>query len=75
MDIKGKIEELVGKLKSDDNLMESFKKEPVKTLEKLLGVDLPDDKMEELVKGIQAKLNLGQIGDKLGGLKNLFGKK
>lgn len=75
MDIKEKIEELVGKLKADGNLLESFKKEPVKTLEKLLGVDLPDDKMEELVKGIQAKLNLDQIGSTLGGLKNLFGKK
>ncbi len=75
MDIKGKIEELVGKLKSDGNLMASFKSEPVKTIEKLVGVDLPDDKLQDVVSGIQAKLKLDSMGDALGGLKNMFGKK
>ncbi len=74
MDIKGKIEELVKKLQSDGNLMDAFKKEPVKTIEKMTGVDLPDEKMTDLVKGIQAKLDLNKLGDSLGGLKNLFGK-
>ncbi len=79
MDIKEKIEDLVAKIKGDPNLLASFKKEPVPTIEKLLGVNLPDDKIEPLVNGIKAKLDgddlkekLGGIGDKLGGL---FGKK
>ncbi len=75
MDIKEKIEELVEKLKGDNNLMESFKKDPVQTLEKLLGVDLPDEKIQALVEGIQAKLSLDKAGDLLGGLKGLFGGK
>ncbi len=79
MDIKAKITELVEKIKKDDDLLESFKKDPIKTVEKLLGVDLPDDQLEKLVDGIKAKISLDDIGEKLGGLGDklggLFGKK
>ncbi len=79
MDIKAKITELVDKIKNDDDLLDSFKKDPVKTVEKLLGVDLPDEQLEKLVDGIKAKISLDDIGDKLGGLGDklggLFGKK
>ena len=68
MDIKAKIEELVKRIQSDDALKEQFKKEPVKAIEGLLGVDLPDEKVQQIVTGVKAKLNL----DALGGL---FGKK
>ena len=72
MDIKGKIEELVERLKNDKALQDGFLKEPIPTLEKLLGVDLPDEKLQPLVTGIKAKLAAADIGGKLGGLKNLF---
>lgn len=42
LDIKGKISELTEKIKSDPKLLTEFKSEPVKTLEKLPGIDLPD---------------------------------
>lgn len=74
MDIKQKIEELVKKIQSDPAMLEKFRKEPVKTVEGILGVDLPDDQIEKLVKGVQAKLDLDKIGGALGGLKGLFGK-
>ena len=78
MDIKAKIEELVNKIKSDDGLMQSFKSDPIKTVEKLIGIDLPDDQIGKLVDGIKAKISLDDIGDKLGGiggkLGGLFGK-
>lgn len=74
MDIKKMIEELVEKIKNDDDLLESFKREPIPTVEKLLGIDLPDEKIEALVDGIKAKINLDKLGDALGGLKGLFGK-
>ena len=70
MDIKAKIEEIVGKLKSDKDLMSKFTTNPIGTVEGLIGVDLPDDQIKAVVDGIQAKLNL----DKLGGLGKLFGK-
>lgn len=75
MDIKAKIEELVQKIKGDKNLTEKFAKEPVKTVEGLLGVDLPEEQAKPLVDGIKAKLNLDNVGDITGKLGGLFGKK
>jgi len=71
MDIKKKIEELVDKIKSDKNLMAKFQKDPISTVEGLLGVDLPNDQIEKLVDGIKAKISLDKLG---GGLGKLFGK-
>ena len=68
MDIKKKIEELVDKIKNDKDLLAKFQKDPITTVEGLIGIDLPDDQIEKLVEGIKAKISL----DKLGGL---FGKK
>lgn len=72
MDIKGKIDEIVKKLKSDKNLMSNFTKDPVSTVEGLIGVDLPNDQVEKIAEGIKAKISLDKIGGALGGL---FGKK
>ncbi len=72
MDIKEKINELVDKIKKDDDLKGQFEKEPVKTVEKLIGVDLPDDKMEAVVDGIKAKIKVDSVSDIAGKLKNLF---
>lgn len=72
MDIKGKIDELVEKIKGDKELGTKFQKDPVSAVEGLLGVDLPNDQIEKVVDGIKAKLTLDSVGDKLGGL---FGKK
>ena len=44
-------------------------------LEELLGVDLPDEQIEQLIDGIKAKLALDNLGDALGALGGLFGKK
>lgn len=78
MDIKGqlkeKAEEIIEKIKSDKDIAAKFQKEPVSTVEKLLGVDLPNDQIEALVDFIKAKIDLDKIGNALGGLKGLFGK-
>lgn len=75
MDIKKKIEELVDKIKNDKDLLAKFQKDPIPTVEKLIGIDLPDDQIEKIVEGIKAKISLDKLGDALGGLGNLFGKK
>ena len=72
MDIKAKINELVEKIKSDPKMLDDFKKEPVKVIEKLLGVDLPDDVVEKVIDGVKAKITLDKAGDMLGSLKKLF---
>jgi len=75
MDIKKMIEELVEKIQKDPDILKKFNEEPVVCLEKLLGVDLPDEQMEKLIDGIKAKITMDKVGDVLGGLGSLFGKK
>ena len=75
MDIKEKIEVVVKKLMADKKLMEKFEKNPVKVIEELLGVDLPDDLVNSIIDGVKAKINLEKVGDALGALGSLFGKK
>ena len=71
-DVKAKVDELVGKLKKDPAMLKSFQSDPIKTVEKLIGVDLPDDQLKPVVAGIKAKLTATDLGDKLDGLKKLF---
>lgn len=72
LDIKGNVEEIVEKIKEDPALLAEFQKEPIKAIEKVLGIDLPDEKLQPLVAGVKAKLASGEIGDVLDGLKKLF---
>lgn len=68
IDIKAKVNEIVEKAKKDPKFMEQLKSDPVKAVEGLLGVDLPDDTINGIVDGVKAKL----AGDKLGGMLNKF---
>ena len=72
MDIKGKITEIVDKVKNDKDFAGKFKSDPISAVEGVIGVDLPNDQVEKIVEGIKAKINLDDIAGKLGGL---FGKK
>lgn len=69
--LKEKIEEVVEKVKNDPNFESKFKAEPVKALEEVIGIDLPDDKINEMVTAVTAKINLDNSGI-LGKLKGLF---
>lgn len=79
--IKDIIDGLVDKIKDNKDLMEKFKDEPVKVIEELLHIDLPDEMLDKVVDGVKAKINLDQIGDMLEGfggfgkLGKLFGRK
>lgn len=73
MDIKAKIDEIVNKVKSDPDIASKFQKDPYKTVEGILGVDLPDDVIKQVVDGVKTKVNVDDIKDKLGGLGGLFG--
>ncbi len=72
MNIKEKIEELVEKIKNDKDLLKKFQSDPVKTIEDLVGVDLPNDQIEAMAEAIKAKISLDKLGGALG---SLFGKK
>ena len=75
MDIKAKIEEIVEKIQKNPAMLKKFNTEPVKVVEELVGIDLPDELIEKVVDGVKAKITMDNIGDALGALGGLFGKK
>lgn len=68
IDIKAKIEEIVKKLTTDKSLRAKFDTNPTAVIEELIGIDLPDDQIDQLIEGIKAKLTLDKVGNALGGL-------
>lgn len=72
MNLMEKVEDLVEKITASKELKEQFDREPVAVLEKLVGVDLPDAQVEQLVEAIRAKITMDNVGGLLGGL---LGKK
>ena len=74
MDIKEKIEEIVAKVKADPDFAKDFKAEPVKAVEKVLGVDLPDDIIEKVIDGVKSKVSFDNISDKVGDILGMFKK-
>ncbi len=72
MDIKEKINEMVEKITKDKDLQEQFKKEPVKAVENVLGVDLPDGMVEKIVDGVKVKLSEGKLSGAVDSIKKLF---
>ena len=72
MEIKEKIEAILEEIKSNPKIKEEFEKEPVKVIEKLIGVDLPDDAIEKIVDGVKAKITVDNVSKLAGALKGLF---
>ena len=70
-EIKERIDEIVEKIKSDKDIANTFQKDPVSTVEELIGIDLPNEQIEALVDGIKAKINLDKLA---GGFGKLFGR-
>lgn len=79
MDIQKIITDVLQKLTNDKALKENFLKDPVKVVEKLTGIDLPDDQIDAIIKGIKAKLDVDDVAKKakgiMGVMSGLFGKK
>lgn len=63
MDLQKIITEAIEKLTSDEALMKAFKKDPISTVEKKLGIDLPNDQIEAIVKAIKAKIDIDDVVD------------
>lgn len=69
-DIKDKVKEVVEKIQKDPALLADFQKDPVKTVEKIVGMDLPDELIEKVVEGIKKGdikegMDIGDIMKKL----------
>ena len=74
MDIKAKVEELVSEIQKNPKLLSQFKENPVPVIEKLVGMDLPDDQIMKLAELVKARNDLDKAGDLLKGLGSLFKK-
>ena len=72
MDFKAKATELVEKIKNDPALLAQFREDPVAVVEKLAGVELPEEQLRQAAELIKAKIDLDKASNLLGGL---FGKK
>ena len=79
MDIKEIIENIVEEITKNKNIKEEFEKEPVKVIERIANVDLPDELVEKVIDGVKAKITLDKIddvvdtvGELAGALKKLF---
>lgn len=74
MDIKKIIMDAAEKIMKDEKLQKQFKTDPVKALEKVLGVDLPDDMINPVIDGIKAKMTADTIGDAVDFVKGFLKK-
>jgi len=72
MDIKEKIEEIVSKVQNNEGFADDFKKNPVKAIESIIGINLPDDQINTIVEGVKAKISIDKASDVLDSLKKLF---
>ena len=73
MDIKAKIAEIVEKIKNDIIFASDFQKDPVTAVERVIGVDLPNDLIEKIIDGVKAKISVDDVKDKVGGLLDKIG--
>lgn len=74
MDIQKSIQDIIGKVQSDKSFASDFSKDPVKAVESVLGIDLPDDQVQSVIDGVKAKLSLDKGEGALGKIKGFFKK-
>ena len=72
MDIKEQISKMTDAIKNNPDIKEQFEKEPVKAIESIIGIDLPDDIVEKVIDGVKANLTVDSISKFADGIKKLF---
>lgn len=72
MDIKEQVTKAVEKITKDKKLQEQFQKEPVKALENALGIKLPDEVVDQVIKGVKAKITTDKVSGAVDSLKGLL---
>lgn len=70
MEMKDYVDKVLAAVKKDPSLLKKLDKEPAKTLEGILGIDLPDDE----VNAIAAKLKGKNIFETISNAKDFASK-
>ena len=68
MNMNEMVQQLITKVQKDPKLLDQLIAHPTKTIEQLIGVDLPDEQVDEVIKKVLANVSTDKIGDVLGGL-------
>ena len=74
MDTEKIVSEVISKLTSNKDLMAAFTKDPVATLEKTLGIDLPDEQINAVIAEVKKKIASEGASGILDKVKGIFGK-
>lgn len=72
MDIKAQIEKVVEMVTKDKSLLTQFQAEPVKAVEKVIGIDLPNEIINKVVDGVKSKITVDKLSDTFDAIKKLF---
>lgn len=72
MDIKEQVKKVMDKISSDKDFQAQFQKDPVKALEGVLGVDLPEDVINQVIAGVKTKLTADKAAGAVDAIKKLF---
>ena len=72
MDIKEQISKILEEIAKNPEIKEMFEKEPVKAIEKVTGIDLPDDVVNKIIDGVKAKLTIDNVSKAADVLKGVF---
>ncbi|HAG04269.1 MAG TPA: hypothetical protein DCG28_02405 [Lachnospiraceae bacterium] len=70
-----KIKEAVEKIIKDESLRNEFLKDPTSTVEKLIGVDLPNDQIDAVIKQIKDAISQKGVDSIIDKIKNTVGIK
>ena len=72
MDIKKTIDDVVAKVKNDPDLLKKFQDDPVKTIEGISGIDIPDGMEDKIVAGVKSALSGNTASGLIDKVKNLL---
>lgn len=72
IDVKAEITKIVEKISKDEALKKDFQNDPVGAAKKLLGVEVSDDIIQQVVTGIKGKLTADQLSGAVDSIKKLF---
>ena len=85
MEVKSVVETIVKKLKNDKNFARKFKEDPKAAIMSVVGKELAQDKLDDILGALKGKISLDEIGKMLdsdgdgkpdlGAIGNILGKK